>query len=283
MKEYEMLENINKNQRSSKRKGAVHKRTTSSSVEEVSPPNSNNNSEKTPSNKDNKSSKGRQMVPKPTVHSSATINDKKDEKHISIVSSTDTVHDLENTIVEDEEDGSCFRISKEILGTGAFGNVYMGLNIKTSELVAVKELRLDGVDINGSGMNSKLSKMEDEISVMKALHHPNIVRYLGTSRQNGHLYIFLEFMADGCIAKLLKRFGPLGEENVKNYLRQILSGLNYLHQNKIIHRDIKGGNILVKDAVAKLADFGCSLQFEGDASVEQVRNKSLLSNERTNE
>jgi serine/threonine protein kinase len=75
-------------------------------------------------------------------------------------------------------------------------------------------------------------------------------------------------MADGCIAKMLKRFGPFPEENVKNYLRQILSGLNYLHKNKIIHRDIKGGNILVKDAVAKLADFGCSLQFKGDASVE---------------
>jgi hypothetical protein len=182
-----------------------------------------------------------------------------------------TVKDLESEDMIMDSVESSFRISDEIIGKGAFGNVYMGLNIHTSELVAVKELRLDGMEVNSSEMQSKLSKMEDEISVMKDLKHPNIVRYLGTSRENRHLYIFLEFMPGGCIAKMLKRFGPFPEENVKNYLRQILNGLAYLHNNKIIHRDIKGGNILVKDAVVKLADFGCSIQFDGEVSVEQER------------
>jgi serine/threonine protein kinase len=76
---------------------------------------------------------------------------------------------------------------------------------------------------------------------MRELNHPNIVRYLGTSKHHGHLYIFLEYMADGCIAKMLQRFGPFPEENIKNYVRQILRGLDYLHKNKIIHRDIKVG------------------------------------------
>lgn len=70
-------------------------------------------------------------------------------------------------------------------------------------------------------------------------------------------------MSGGSIASLLKKHGPLSENICKIFLRQILNGLLYLHSHKVLHRDIKGGNILVDgDGVAKLADFGSSKSFE---------------------
>lgn len=71
----------------------------------------------------------------------------------------------------------------------------------------------------------------------------------------------------GSIAHLLKKFGPFREEVVRNYTRQILLGLQYLHDHNIVHRDIKGGNVLIDDVgTVKLADFGASRKFDLDGT-----------------
>eukprot|EP00003_Mantamonas_plastica_P030291 TRINITY_DN7444_c1_g1_i6.p1 TRINITY_DN7444_c1_g1~~TRINITY_DN7444_c1_g1_i6.p1 ORF type:complete len:666 (+),score=211.52 TRINITY_DN7444_c1_g1_i6:2126-4123(+) len=99
---------------------------------------------------------------------------------------------------------------------------------------------------------------------MKGLSHPNIVRYLGTQTDDEHLNIFLEYVPGGSIASLLSKFGPFDENLVRVYTYQVLQGLDYLHSHNIVHRDIKGGNILVdKTGVVKLADFGASKKIEG--------------------
>lgn len=87
-----------------------------------------------------------------------------------------------------------------------------------------------------------MASLEEEVHLMRSLRHPNIVRYLGTSREEGgrRLNIFLEFVPGGSIASLVGKFGALDESVVRVYTRQILLGLEYLHSNKIIHRDIKG-------------------------------------------
>jgi serine/threonine protein kinase len=100
-----------------------------------------------------------------------------------------------------------------------------------------------------------------EIQLMRGLSHKHIVEYLGAfvDTEACYLYIFQEWVPGGSVASLLKKFGPFSPSVVKNYTRQILLGLQYLHANGIIHRDIKGGNILVDDAgTVKLADFGAS-------------------------
>ncbi|XP_076939066.1 mitogen-activated protein kinase kinase kinase NPK1-like [Bidens hawaiensis] len=113
----------------------------------------------------------------------------------------------------------------ELIGWGAFGHVYMGMNLDSGELLAVKQ------------------------------------RYLGTVREEDTLNILLEFVPGGSISSLLGKFGPFPEAVIRMYTKQLLLGLDYLHKNGIMHRDIKGANILVDNkGCIKLADFGASKQ-----------------------
>lgn len=103
---------------------------------------------------------------------------------------------------------------------------------------------------------------------MRGLDHENIVRYYGTSQEEGVLNIFLEYVPGGSISSLLAKFGCFSEKVIRVYTRQILHGLDYLHRHKIVHRDIKCANILVdNNGVVKLADFGASKRLEGNSQV----------------
>lgn len=140
-----------------------------------------------------------------------------------------------------------------LIGQGAFGRVYMTLNLDTGELMAMKQLDTASVS------SRERCALENEISMMKGLRHPNIVRYLGVDSSNDTLAIFLEYVPGGSLRSLLDRFGKLEEAIVRLYSRQILLGLEYLHSNGIAHRDIKAANVLVSnDGSVKLADFGAS-------------------------
>jgi serine/threonine protein kinase len=150
----------------------------------------------------------------------------------------------------------------DILGQGAFGVVFLGLNIDTGELMAVKQMTIDEVSAK------ELSTLQNEIDLLKKLHHPNIVRYIGTEVNATNLSIFLEYVPGGSLKALIDKFGALDEAVVKTYTRQLLLGLEYLHRNGIAHRDIKGANCLVgNDGVVKLADFGNSKQWRNTAAV----------------
>lgn len=158
-----------------------------------------------------------------------------------------------------------WKLGDEKLGEGAFAQVYMGLELDTGHIIAVKELK---VRFDCEPAKEHLQALEKEIGVMRNLHHPNIVRYIGTERSNSRLFILLEYVSGGSISTMLKRFGALGEDTVRVYCRHILEGLGYLHDRHIVHRDIKGANLLVgEDGFVKLADFGCSIQLESLTSL----------------
>ncbi|KAJ1459675.1 kinase-like domain-containing protein, partial [Pelagophyceae sp. CCMP2097] len=98
-----------------------------------------------------------------------------------------------------------------------------------------------------------------EIELLAKLEHPNIVKYFDVvdSHADGHLYIVLEYMENGSLSGVRARYGNFSEAVCSMYMRQVVSGLEYLHAQGVLHRDIKGANILTtKDGVAKLADFG---------------------------
>ena len=147
----------------------------------------------------------------------------------------------------------------ELIGAGAYGRVFMGLNELTGGLIAIKEM------VFTQDNEKEMKALQREVSLMRKFSHPNIVAYLGTEVGDANtLYIFTEWVPGGSLQSLLKKFGRFKESVVQNYTAQMLNGLKYLHENGVVHRDIKGSNILVDDrGNVKLCDFGASKQVTG--------------------
>ncbi|GJJ77608.1 hypothetical protein EMPS_09967 [Entomortierella parvispora] len=165
--------------------------------------------------------------------------------------------------------GSSTRVGNILLGNcigkGAFGSVWRGLNLDTATTVAVKQINLSDIP------QSELANIMMEIDLLKKLNHPNIVKYYGFEKTSDNLNIILELCENGSLRSLCKNFGKLPEHLGAMYITQVLDGLVYLHDQGVIHRDIKGANILAtKDGLVKLADFGVatlSNDVGGDTSV----------------
>lgn len=105
----------------------------------------------------------------------------------------------------------------------------------------------------------KIADQEREMMLLKDLNHENIVRYFGSSSDENYLNIFLEYVPGGSVQTMLNSYGPFEEPLIRNFIRQVLIGLNYLHGEDIIHRDIKGANILIDiKGTVKIGDFGIS-------------------------
>ncbi|KTW29884.1 hypothetical protein T552_01088 [Pneumocystis carinii B80] len=139
----------------------------------------------------------------------------------------------------------------DCLGKGAFGAVYRGLNPNTGETVAVKQIKLHNIP------KTELKVIMMEIDLLKNLNHPNIVKYHGFFKTADALNIVLEYCENGSLQSICKTFGKFPENLVAVYITQVLHGLLYLHDQGVIHRDIKGANILTtKEGFVKLADFG---------------------------
>ncbi|CAA7027564.1 unnamed protein product [Microthlaspi erraticum] len=149
----------------------------------------------------------------------------------------------------------------QLIGRGAFGTVYMGMNLDSGELFAVKQVLIGSNCASKEKTQAHIQELEEEVKLLKNHSHPNIVRYLGTVREDETLNILLEFVPGGSLSSVLEQFGPLPEAVVGKFTKQLLLGLEYLHNHAIMHRDIKGANILVdNEGCIKLADFGASKQ-----------------------
>jgi serine/threonine protein kinase len=217
-----------------------------------------------------------------------------------------------------------------LLGRGAFGKVYCGLNTQTGQLMAVKIVRIarathadvgsaqelrepaDGADMGSTlvqqhqeqqqqgesndqqhdssgeqlallrpdtsekalspskaGETSPMDSLhpflpgrevyEREIALLERLKHPNIVSYYGTALMGDTLQIFMEYVPGGSIATMLAQFGAFHEDVTRRYLYQLVVAVAFLHANGVVHRDLKGANILVDPTgQIKLIDFGAA-------------------------
>ena len=163
------------------------------------------------------------------------------------------------------------------IGAGTFGVVHVGMNDLTGNLMAVKILRNIIPDGKSAKNSSLIREVQSEIDLMRSFSHPNIVRYFGAERKGRTLYIFQEWVPGGSLSSLLRKFGSFTTSVVRRYLYQILQGLHYLHSNHVLHRDIKGGNILVDDRGSiKLADFGASKQLFPSSSMTESINSVMM-------
>ena len=145
----------------------------------------------------------------------------------------------------------------EAIGKGAHGQVYRAIDQRDGTVVAIKEIPLRGLDA------AALRAITVETDLLSSLSHPNVVAYLGTVETPSYRYIVLELAENGSLAGIVKptRFGPCPEPLAAVYAAQMLDGLAYLHAQGVVHRDVKGANVLTtKDGVVKLADFGVAVR-----------------------
>ncbi|OCH94960.1 Pkinase-domain-containing protein [Obba rivulosa] len=195
---------------------------------------------------------------------------------VEIASEVDEAEELsdEETPIDEDEPGKPIMsrgtertikwIKGALIGAGSFGKVYLGMDAATGLLLAVKQVDLPtGSAPNEERKKAMLSALEREIELLKDLHHENIVQYHSSCIDEDHLNIFLEYVPGGSVSTVLRNYGAFEEPLVRNWVRQILQGLNYLHERDIIHRDIKGANILVDNKGGiKISDFGISKKVE---------------------
>lgn len=153
----------------------------------------------------------------------------------------------------------------QVIGQGSFGKVYLAVNLESGQLMAVKQVELPTAGTIKAQQNRQ--KMVDalmrEIEVLKECQHPNIVQYLGTFNNGSFISVILEYVSGGSVTSLIRKIGKFEESLVRHLVPQILLGLEYLHDKALIHRDIKGANILVTErGDAKISDFGISKRNE---------------------
>ncbi|KAH6798692.1 Protein kinase superfamily protein [Perilla frutescens var. frutescens] len=141
------------------------------------------------------------------------------------------------------------------LGKGSYGAVYKARDLRTSELVAVKVISL-------SEGEEGYEEIRGEIEMLQQCSHPNVVRYLGSYQGEEFLWIVMEYCGGGSVADLMNVTDePLEEFQIAYICREALKGLSYLHSIFKVHRDIKGGNILLTEqGEVKLGDFGVAAQ-----------------------
>ncbi|XP_074871006.1 cyclin-dependent kinase 3 isoform X3 [Carettochelys insculpta] len=145
----------------------------------------------------------------------------------------------------------------EKIGEGTYGVVYKARNKQTGQLVALKKIRLDS---ETEGVPSTAIR---EISLLKELKHPNIVRLLDVVHSQKKLYLVFEYLNQD-LKKYMEssRMRELPLSLVKSYLFQLLQGVNFCHSHRVIHRDLKPQNLLINEVGAiKLADFGLARAF----------------------
>lgn len=139
------------------------------------------------------------------------------------------------------------------IGSGSFGKVYKGVDNRSGESVAVKIIDVEKAD-------DEVDDILSEISILSELKSPFITRYHGAHLRGSDLWIIMEFCAGGSCQDLLKA-GVFEENYITIIIRELLMGLEYLHADKKLHRDVKAANILLgSSGQVKLADFGVSGQ-----------------------
>ncbi|CAH8858560.1 unnamed protein product [Trichobilharzia szidati] len=187
-----------------------------------------------------------------------------------------------------------------ILGHGAFSQCYQARDVRTGLLLAVKRIRLgrnslfslyssdnkkkthQSTPVQDPVMNhpsrplsptslNQLTEVETEVRIMLQLDHPNVLRLFGAVHcvKRGFVDLFIEWMPGGSITSLLQQYGAFNESITLNYGIQLIRGLAYLHKHGILHRDLKGANLLIDStgAVIKISDFGASARLSGEQSV----------------
>ncbi|KAG5056148.1 hypothetical protein AAZX31_03G223100 [Glycine max] len=145
------------------------------------------------------------------------------------------------------------------IGQGTYSNVYKAKDMMTGKIVALKKVRFDNLE------PESVKFMAREILILRRLDHPNVVKLQGlvTSRMSCSLYLVFDYMEHDLAGLAASPGIRFTEPQVKCYMHQLLSGLEHCHNRHVLHRDIKGSNLLIdNEGTLKIADFGLASIFD---------------------
>ena len=153
-----------------------------------------------------------------------------------------------------------YYIHKRILGSGSCSKVYYGIHKIKNKEVAIKKISFDQLS---DVMKARTIK---EINILQSINHPNVIKLYDYKFDKNKLFLITEYCNLGDLSEWIKKDKTPNE--ILIVIKQILDGINYLHENRIIHRDIKPQNILIQEPlIVKICDFGFSQNFKEEINM----------------
>ena len=176
----------------------------------------------------------------------SNVDKRKKEQRVSTMSDTQIMERL-RAVVTSGDPNLIYKKTKRI-GQGASGSVYLANHLQTAAKVAVKQMDL--------AKQSRLDLIVNEIMIMKESHHGNIVNFLDSFLVRGDLWVVMEYMEGGALTDVIEN-NTMTEAQIATVCLETAKGLDHLHSQNIIHRDIKSDNVLLNFAgQVKISDFG---------------------------